>query len=201
VILIAALLLLVAFGVVELWSMLAFANWIGWGPTLLLLVGAAVLGVYLVRREGLSAMRRANAEMASGRMPTGSLVDGALILIGGCCLIVPGFVSDLFGLVLLVPPTRAFLRRGVERWMERRVTAVGMVNSIHIGGLGDPFGGGGAGWNAAPGRNGGAGWNGAPGWIDADGSVRRDGDEVAEATAEVIDVEVHRPLELGPPES
>lgn len=188
-ILIAALLLLVAFGVVELWSMVAVANWIGWGPTLLLLVGAAVLGVYLVRREGLSAMRRANAEMASGRMPTGSLVDGALILIGGCCLIVPGFVSDLFGLVLLVPPTRAFLRRGVERWMERRVTAVGMVNSIHIGGLGDPFGGGAAGWNAAP------------GWIDADGSFRRDGDEVAEATAEVIDVEVHRPLELGPPES
>ena len=181
-ILLAALLLFGAFAFVELWSVVAVAGWIGVGPTLLLLLGAAVLGVFLVRREGLSVMRRANAEMAAGRMPTSSLIDGALVLVGGCCLIVPGFVSDLFGLVLLLPPTRAILRRAATRWLERRVARVGMVNTIHIGGLGDPFGGG-AGWNRAA------------------GSVRRDGDEVAEATAEVIDVEVHRPLELGPPES
>jgi UPF0716 protein FxsA len=198
VILLAALLLMGAFAFVELWSVVAVAGWIGVGPTLLLLLGAAVLGVFLVRREGLSVMRRANAEMAAGRMPTSSLIDGALVLVGGCCLIVPGFVSDLFGLVLLLPPTRAILRRAAARWLERRVATVGMVNTIHIGGLGDPFGGG-AGWNDA------AGWNGAYGangpWIDADASGRRGGDEVAEATAEVIDVEVHRPLELGPPES
>lgn len=187
-ILFAALLLLGAFAFVELWSVVAVAGWIGVGPTLLLLVGAAVLGVYLVRREGLSVMRRANAEMAAGRMPTGSLVDGALVLIGGCCLIVPGFVSDLFGLVLLLPPTRAVLRRAAERWMERRVTAVGMVNTIHIGGLGgpgDPLGGT-------------AGWGGP--WIDASGTGRPS-DGSAEATAEVIDVEIHRPIELGPPET
>ena len=189
-ILLAGLLVLGALAVVELWSIVAVAGWIGVGPTLLLLVGAAALGVFLVRREGLSVMRRANAEMAAGRMPTGSLIDGALVLVGGCCLIVPGFVTDLFGLVLLLPPTRAVLRRTAERWMERRVATVGMVNTIHLGGLGDPFGG--AGWNGAAGRNG-------P-WIDVDGRVRREADDVIDATAEVVDIEVHRPLELGPPE-
>ena len=105
---------------VEIWAALAVASWIGGLPTFLLLVAMSASGVWVLRRQGASVWRRANAEMAAGRTPTGPLLDGVLVLLGGSLLVVPGFVTGVVGVVLLLPPVRALLRPLMLAWMTRR---------------------------------------------------------------------------------
>jgi UPF0716 protein FxsA len=105
---------------VEIWAALAVASWIGGLPTFLLLVAMSASGVWVLRRQGASVWRRANAEMAAGRTPTGPLLDGVLVLLGGTLLVVPGFVTGVVGIVLLLPPVRALLRPLMLAWMTRR---------------------------------------------------------------------------------
>ena len=126
-----ALLLIVPF--LELWAVVAVASQIGIGSTLLLLVLISAMGVWLVRREGVVVWRRVNAEVQAGRAPAKQLVDGAMILLGGSLLIVPGFITDVIGLLLLLPPTRALLRPAVLAWIGRRRAVSGVVFSSTIG--------------------------------------------------------------------
>lgn len=104
----------------EIWVAIQVASGIGVPLTLLALVGMSMSGVYLLRGEGTSVWRRANAEMAAGRVPTHQLLDGALVLIGGVLLIVPGFITGAVGLLLLLPPVRALVRPLLLAWMARR---------------------------------------------------------------------------------
>lgn len=113
-----ALLLVLPF--VEIWAALAVASWIGGFPTLLLLFAMSAAGVWVLRRQGANVWRRANAEMAAGRTPTGPLLDGVLVLVGGTLLVVPGFVTGVAGIILLLPPVRALLRPAMLAWMTRR---------------------------------------------------------------------------------
>ena len=96
--------LLLALPFVEVWVAVQVAEVIGAPLTLLLLLAMCAAGVVLLRREGTTVWRRANAEMAAGRVPTDQLLDGALVLIGGVSLMVPGFVTGVFGLLLMLPP-------------------------------------------------------------------------------------------------
>ena len=95
------------------------------GPvwTILLLAADSVLGSLLLRSQGRAVWRRFNEAMSAGRMPHREVVDGVLVIFGGALLITPGFVTDLVGLILLVPPTRAVVRRLAMRRIGRRVTA------------------------------------------------------------------------------
>ena len=77
--------------------------------TIGLLVLVSVVGAWLVRREGLGILRRAQREAAAGRIPGREMVDGLLVLGAGALMLTPGFVTDAVGLALLFPPTRAFL--------------------------------------------------------------------------------------------
>ncbi|MHB1139358.1 MAG: FxsA family protein [Microthrixaceae bacterium] len=113
-----ALLLVLPF--VEIWAALAVASWIGGLPTFVLLVAMSASGVWVLRRQGANVWRRANAELAAGRAPTGPLLDGVLVLVGGSLLVVPGFVTGVVGIVLLLPPVRALLRPAMLAWMTRR---------------------------------------------------------------------------------
>jgi len=113
-----ALLLVLPF--VEIWVAIQVAGAIGAPLTLLLTVAMSIAGVYLLRSEGTSVWRRANAEMAAGRMPARQLLDGALVLVGGVCLVLPGFVTGVFGALLLLPPVRALVRPVLLAWMGRR---------------------------------------------------------------------------------
>lgn len=118
------ILLLLVLGVVAEVAVLVLAvQNIGWLWTLLLLVGTAVLGGYLWRREGARAWRSL-AEVPPEPDAVGSrITDAALVLVGGILLIVPGFISDVLALVCLLPPTRAIARRGVgallRPWRDR----------------------------------------------------------------------------------
>ena len=108
--------------VVELVATIAVAQQIGLAWTLLALVAVSVIGAAVSKRTGLSVWRRANAEMAAGRPPTRQLLDGALVMVGGAGLLVPGFVSGALGALVLLPPVRALLRPLLLAWMGRRAT-------------------------------------------------------------------------------
>lgn len=93
---------------------------IGVLATLLLLLAFSLFGAWLARREGLAAWRRFELSMAEGRVPTQEVADGAMILLAGALLLIPGFLTDLIGLVLLVPATRVLARRWVPALARRR---------------------------------------------------------------------------------
>lgn len=107
-------LLFIVVPVVELAIIIQVGSWIGVWPTIALLVAVSVLGTWLVRREGMRAWTAFRMAMAQGRVPTTEVVDGALVLFGGALLLTPGFLSDILGLTLVVPPTRRAIGRVIR---------------------------------------------------------------------------------------
>jgi UPF0716 protein FxsA len=124
------LLLLIAVFIVvplaELYVILQVGDAIGAVWTILLLAADSVLGSLLLRAQGRTVWRRFNGALSEGRMPHREVIDGVLVVFGGAFLITPGFLTDIVGLLLLIPPTRALIRRVVVRRLGRRV-AVGVV--------------------------------------------------------------------------
>lgn len=115
-----ALVLLICWPLAELLAAIGVAELIGVLPMLLLLVLSLPLGFWLLREQGRGAWRRLSAAVAAGRSPGDHVIDGALIVAGGALLIIPGFITDVIGLLLLVPPFRALTRRGIARNVRSR---------------------------------------------------------------------------------
>ncbi|MBM9466769.1 FxsA family protein [Nakamurella leprariae] len=111
---------LLVFVLLEIVVLLAVGSWIGVGWTLLALLASTVLGVLLARREGARALRALSGAGRRGALPAEEVTDGLLIALGGVLFIVPGFVSDLLGLLLLLPPTRHLIGHRMVRAAERR---------------------------------------------------------------------------------
>lgn len=111
--------------IVELYVIIKIGGLIGVWPTLALLLADAVLGSMLLRHQGRGAWRRFNQALAERRFPGREVADGLLIAIGGTLLLTPGFVTDIVGLVFLVPPTRAIVRRLLRGFMGRRFVILG----------------------------------------------------------------------------
>ena len=113
------LVLFVVWPLVELCLVLSLGYKIGILQTILFIVGTGLLGTWLANTQGLTVYRRIQQELSLGRMPTDSLVDGALILLAGVLLIMPGVLTDLIGILLLIPPTRVFFRRWLIFWFQQ----------------------------------------------------------------------------------
>jgi UPF0716 protein FxsA len=111
--------------IVELYVIIQIGSWIGVVPTIALLLADALLGSLLLRQQGRGAWRRFNAALAERRFPGREVADGLLIAIGGTLLLTPGFVTDIFGLILLIPPSRAMVRRLMRGFVGRRFLIVG----------------------------------------------------------------------------
>jgi len=124
----ALMLLVLVFLVVpiaELYLILKVGDTIGIGWTVLLLVADSILGAVLLKTQGRAVWRRFNRELEKGRMPHREAIDGVLVIFGGAFLLTPGFISDIAGILLLVPPTRAVIRGIVIRRLGKRfVTSV-----------------------------------------------------------------------------
>ena len=105
---------------VELYVIIQVGQAIGALNTIALLILVSATGAWLVKREGLSVLRRAQARVDQGGLPGRELVDGVLILFAGALLLTPGFVTDLLGILLLLPPVRAGLRAAVVQALRRR---------------------------------------------------------------------------------
>lgn len=100
---------------VELFVIVRAAQAFGVVDTLAALVIISVVGAWLARREGVGVLRRLQATVAQGRVPSAEILDGALILFAGALMLAPGFLSDALALLLLLPPTRAVVRSMVLR--------------------------------------------------------------------------------------
>ena len=124
----------------ELAVLIAVGDWIGLVPTLVLLLVVSVAGAWLAKREGLAAWRRFQLALAEGRMPTDEVADGAMILLAGALLLTPGFLSDVIGVLLLLPPTRAMARRLAPRLAARRLRRRGGRRVVIVDGTARPAG-------------------------------------------------------------
>jgi UPF0716 protein FxsA len=113
-----ALVLLIVFvgmPILELAVLLQVGGAIGVLNTVALLVLMGAVGSWLVKREGLGVLRRVQRAVGEGRAPGNELLDGFFVLLGGALMIAPGFVSDVLGISLMLPPVRAVLRPVVRR--------------------------------------------------------------------------------------
>ena len=116
------LLLFIGLPILELYVIITVGSAIGVLPTIALLIADSFLGAALMRSQGRAAWRRFNAAIAEGRVPGREVVDGALVIFGGALLLTPGFVTDIFGMIFLLPPTRAIARRILLASFGRRIT-------------------------------------------------------------------------------
>ena len=100
---------------VELYVIIQVGQAIGVLNTIGVLILVSVVGAWLARRQGMSVLLRIRRQLDAGVMPTNALIDGGLVLAGGLLLLTPGFVTDVFGILLLFPPIRALVRAAVKR--------------------------------------------------------------------------------------
>jgi UPF0716 protein FxsA len=113
--------------VVEIAVIIQVGHAIGAMETVVLLILVSLLGGWLVKREGVGVFRRITTAVQTGRVPGRELADGALILLAGALLLTPGFVSDILGILLLLPPVRAVVRPVLIGALTKR--AIGMGTS------------------------------------------------------------------------
>ena len=105
------ILIFIAVPIAELYVIIKVGEAIGVPLTLALLLADALLGSLLLRHQGRSAWRRFNKALEERRFPGREVADGVAITVGGTLLLAPGFITDIFGLILLIPPSRAIVRR------------------------------------------------------------------------------------------
>jgi UPF0716 protein FxsA len=110
---------------IELFVLIEIGSRIGSGPTILLLLLTGIFGALLASRQGLSVLQRARHDLGKGHIPANPLIDGIMVLVGGVLLLTPGFLTDIFGFMLLIPltrlPLKGLLLRLLRRMIERGV--------------------------------------------------------------------------------
>ena len=111
----------------ELYVIFKVGDAIGIVPTLAILVADSLIGSWLLKSQGRAVWQRFNETMRAGKIPHQEIVDGVLVIFGGAFLITPGFLTDIVGVMLLLPPTRSLFRRLVQRRLGAR--AAGAVNA------------------------------------------------------------------------
>ncbi len=129
---------LVVVPIVELYVLIQVGQALGVVPTLVLLVVMSLLGGYLLKREGTRTWRAFREALAAGRLPAQEVADGALVILGGALLLTPGFATDAFGLLCVLPPTRAVLRRMLTGVVARRLGAGGVLGGLGASSLRRP---------------------------------------------------------------
>jgi UPF0716 protein FxsA len=101
--------------IAELYVIFKIGDAIGWLPTLALLAIDSVAGWWLLKSQGRTVWQRFQATMEAGRIPHREVFDGVLVIFGAAFLLTPGFITDVFGFALLLPPTRSLVRRFLTR--------------------------------------------------------------------------------------
>ncbi|GAB5521184.1 MAG: FxsA family protein [Rhodothermales bacterium] len=145
------LLLFLIVPIVELALLIEVGRQIGFLPTVGLIVVTALVGSFLAKREGIATWMRLQKRMLTGQLPSQELLDGAIILISGAFLLTPGVLTDVVGVMGLLPFTRAWARPKLQKWLGSK------VKTVNVSAFGrSPFGG-------APQHNDASSqWQGAP---------------------------------------
>lgn len=115
---------LLAIPLAELYVIVQVAGSIGVLETIGLLILVSVAGGWLLKREGTAAWQRMNEQIQAGKVPAKEVTDGAMILFGGALLLTPGFLTDIVGLLFVLPPSRAAIkgvfRKAAAGWVVKR---------------------------------------------------------------------------------
>jgi len=117
------LLLLIAVPVIEVFVFIEVGHAIGWLLAVLLLLGTSLLGAQVLRFQGRAAIQRVSVAVTEHRTPSRAVVDGLLGFLGGLLLLIPGFVTDVLGALLLLSPTRALTRRWISHHFRGRLVS------------------------------------------------------------------------------
>ncbi len=134
----ALFVLFIGVPLLEIYVLIQVGQVIGPWWTILLLVLDSILGTWLIKREGSRAWQALRQALQTGRMPGKQLADGALILIGGTLMLSPGFVTDVLGIVLILPLTRPAARRALSTVIGRRLLAGTFTADARRPGTGTP---------------------------------------------------------------
>jgi len=110
--------LFIGIPLIEIYLFIAVGGWIGVWPTIGLVILTALVGTTLLRQQGLATLARAQAETEANRLPVRELFDGVCLLFGGMLLLTPGFMTDAFGLALLLPQLRGLIGRGLWKLLQ-----------------------------------------------------------------------------------
>lgn len=116
--------------IIEVWLLVSVGQRIGALQTIGILILEALLGAWLMRREGSKAWRALNDAVATGKLPGGELLDAVLVVVGGVLVMLPGFFTDIFGLIFLLPFTRGFARNLLQLFIARRAARSGI--DLHV---------------------------------------------------------------------
>ena len=114
--------------VLELYVLIKVGSVLGALNTIAVVIVTAIAGAHLARVQGMQTMMRVRAKLSSGQMPTDDLVDALIIFIAGVTLLTPGFITDAFGILLLIPATRSVFKR----WLQEKLEELSRNSEIHI---------------------------------------------------------------------
>ncbi len=114
------ILIMIVIPALEIWGLITVGRLLGSWQTFGILILSGFIGAYLARREGKRVWTLAKLQMNQGQVPTQSILDGICILAGGLLLLTPGFLTDLIGVLLVIPPTRTIFRIWLVVWIQRR---------------------------------------------------------------------------------
>ncbi|NLX26831.1 MAG: FxsA family protein [Lentisphaerae bacterium] len=118
--------LFIGLPIVELVLLIKVDRWIGFGPTVLLVVLTGVVGASMVRQQGIALLFKIRQEMQRGNTPAPQMIDGIMLLIAGAFLITPGLITDTVGFALLIP----FVRKAIRGWIRKKLEE--KVRNSHI---------------------------------------------------------------------
>ena len=122
------ILIFIVVPLIEILLLIEIGSRIGALNTILVIVLTAILGASMMRHQGFTIMRNIQRDLSRGRMPTGELINGALVLVGGIVLLTPGFFTDAVGFILLIPATRGVIRKKIQLLIRRKIES----GDIHI---------------------------------------------------------------------
>ncbi|MGN1402584.1 MAG: FxsA family protein [Bacillus sp. (in: firmicutes)] len=114
------LLLFIVLPACELGLLIWTGNSIGILSTVLLIIATGIGGAYLAKYEGMKTIQKVQQEISMGLMPDEELVNGLCILLGGCLLLAPGFITDFAGLLLLLPGTRNIMKKPMKKALYKK---------------------------------------------------------------------------------
>ncbi|MFJ7971070.1 FxsA family protein [Psychrobacillus sp. NPDC096389] len=113
--------LIIVIPAIELYVLLLSGKTIGVGYTLLLILATGIVGAYLAKRQGIRAFREVSDNIKNGQAPGEAAINGIFVFIGSILVILPGFISDILGLMLLFAPTRNLFKPLLYRWIRKKM--------------------------------------------------------------------------------
>lgn len=114
-------LVFIAFVLAEIAAIIIVGNWLSVLPTLLLLIATSMLGVYLLKKRGTQSLKEIQQSIAAGQAPGIAVMEAFMMFIGAVLLIVPGFLSDILGLLMFTSATRGLFKPLIFMWLRKKM--------------------------------------------------------------------------------